>query len=133
MTPEESALQALLGRYSVGPKHLVEPGPSDEQLVLGDGSGGYGIYFERTIQNPVAITQRFFTAYPDVFRGGYFLMGGLMFYEFHARGEEILATVLRAPWEAPIDQIKKEMRLVFLIGLIALPFAPETRGKPLPE
>lgn len=34
MTPEHAALQALLGRYSVGPKHLVEPGPSDEQLAL---------------------------------------------------------------------------------------------------
>ena len=29
-----AALDALLGRYSVGPKHLVEPGPSDEQLAL---------------------------------------------------------------------------------------------------
>ncbi|MDR7331803.1 nitroreductase [Roseateles asaccharophilus] len=26
-------LQALLGRYSVGPKHLVEPGPDDAQLA----------------------------------------------------------------------------------------------------
>lgn len=33
-TPEHAALQALLGRHSVGPKHLVEPGPSDEQLAL---------------------------------------------------------------------------------------------------
>lgn len=32
MIPEP--LQALLTRYSVGPKHLVEPGPSDEQLAL---------------------------------------------------------------------------------------------------
>lgn len=30
----EAALQALLGRYSVGPKHLVEPAPSDEELRL---------------------------------------------------------------------------------------------------
>jgi len=29
-----AALDALLTRYSVGPKHLVEPGPSDEQLAL---------------------------------------------------------------------------------------------------
>jgi len=28
------ALQALLGRYSVGPKHLQEPGPDDAQLAL---------------------------------------------------------------------------------------------------
>ncbi|HEY0956298.1 MAG TPA: nitroreductase family protein [Roseateles sp.] len=27
-------LQSLLDRYSVGPKHLVEPGPGDEQLAL---------------------------------------------------------------------------------------------------
>jgi nitroreductase len=33
-TPQDLALQALLGRYSVGPKHLVEPGPTDEQLAL---------------------------------------------------------------------------------------------------
>ncbi|MDT8999253.1 nitroreductase family protein [Paucibacter sp. APW11] len=32
--PALQALQALLGRYSVGPKHLVEPGPNDEQLAL---------------------------------------------------------------------------------------------------
>jgi hypothetical protein len=25
------------------------------------------------------------------------------------------------------------MSLVFLVGLAALPFAPETKGKPLPE
>lgn len=29
-----AGLDALLTRYSVGPKHLVEPGPSDEQLAL---------------------------------------------------------------------------------------------------
>ncbi|WP_457427838.1 nitroreductase family protein [Roseateles sp. P5_E7] len=29
-----AALDALLGRYSVGPKHLVEPGPDDAQLAL---------------------------------------------------------------------------------------------------
>lgn len=28
------ALDALLTRYSVGPKHLVEPGPNDEELAL---------------------------------------------------------------------------------------------------
>ncbi len=33
MTAPE-ALNVLLTRYSVGPKHLVEPGPSDEQLAL---------------------------------------------------------------------------------------------------
>jgi len=32
MNPE--SLQALLSRYSVGPKHLVEPSPNDEQLAL---------------------------------------------------------------------------------------------------
>ena len=29
-----TVLDALLGRYSVGPKHLVEPGPDDAQLTL---------------------------------------------------------------------------------------------------
>ncbi len=32
--PQDVALQALLSRYSVGPKHLVEPGPSDAHLRL---------------------------------------------------------------------------------------------------
>lgn len=33
MNPPD-ALLALLSRYSVGPKHLAEPGPSDAQLAL---------------------------------------------------------------------------------------------------
>lgn len=32
--PGPQALQALLGRYSVGPRHLVEPAPTDAQLAL---------------------------------------------------------------------------------------------------
>jgi nitroreductase len=34
MTAEKQALQALLSRYSVGPKHLIEPGPSAADLSL---------------------------------------------------------------------------------------------------
>lgn len=34
MSTAAASLDALLGRYSVGPKHLVEPGPTDAQLVL---------------------------------------------------------------------------------------------------
>lgn len=30
----DGVLNALLTRYSVGPKHLVEPGPDDDQLAL---------------------------------------------------------------------------------------------------
>lgn len=33
-SPHPDALQTLLGRYSVGPKHLLEPGPSREELAL---------------------------------------------------------------------------------------------------
>jgi nitroreductase len=33
-SPEALALQALLSRYSIGPKHLVEPGPGDAELAL---------------------------------------------------------------------------------------------------
>jgi nitroreductase len=33
-TPQDLALQAMLSRYSVGPKHLLEPGPSDAELRL---------------------------------------------------------------------------------------------------
>lgn len=32
--PQALALQALLSRYSVGPKHLAEPGPSEDELSL---------------------------------------------------------------------------------------------------
>ena len=31
---ENTSLMQLLGRYSVGPKHLMEPGPSDDELTL---------------------------------------------------------------------------------------------------
>ncbi|MFG6466239.1 nitroreductase family protein [Pelomonas baiyunensis] len=34
MNTAPASLDALLTRYSVGPKHLVEPGPSDAQLAL---------------------------------------------------------------------------------------------------
>lgn len=34
MNAPDPSLQALLHRFSVGPKHLVEPGPSDVQLAL---------------------------------------------------------------------------------------------------
>lgn len=34
MSTAPASLAALLTRYSVGPKHLVEPGPNDEQLAL---------------------------------------------------------------------------------------------------
>lgn len=34
MSPVPPALAALLTRYSVGPKHLTEPGPSDAHLAL---------------------------------------------------------------------------------------------------
>lgn len=34
MTPTPPSLSALLGRYSVGPKHLAAPGPDDAQLAL---------------------------------------------------------------------------------------------------
>ncbi|MCV2354238.1 nitroreductase [Paucibacter sp. B2R-40] len=34
MNDEHKALQALLSRYSVGPKHLAEPGPNQAELSL---------------------------------------------------------------------------------------------------
>lgn len=34
MSTAPASLDALLTRYSVGPKHLVEPGPNDAQLAL---------------------------------------------------------------------------------------------------
>jgi len=36
-------------------------------------------------------------------------------------------------YSEPMRYAGVTMTLVFLIGLLALPFAPETKGKPLPE
>jgi hypothetical protein len=87
----------------------------DDRVFLGGFSGG------------AAASAWLITGYPDVFRGGYFMMGGLMFYQFHSQGEQILPTVLRDPWEAPIDQLKKDMRLVFLIGQRDVYSPPQAR------
>lgn len=39
----------------------------DDALVSSDGEGGYAIAFNTGTQNPLAITRRFFTRYPDQF------------------------------------------------------------------
>ena len=39
----------------------------DSTLVSDDGSGGYGIVYDMTVQNPVDIANRFFSVYPDEF------------------------------------------------------------------
>jgi sugar transport protein len=45
----------------------------------------------------------------------------------------LLTSRVYAGYEEPMRYAGVTMCLVFLIGLAALPFAPETKGKPLPE
>ena len=45
----------------------------------------------------------------------------------------LLTSRVYAGYAEPMRYAGVTMCLVFLIGLAALPFAPETKGKPLPE
>ncbi len=45
----------------------------------------------------------------------------------------LLTSRVYAAYEEPMRYAGMTMCLVFLVGLAALPFAPETKGKPLPE
>lgn len=45
----------------------------------------------------------------------------------------MLTSKVYAGYDEPMRYAGMTMCLVFLLGLIALPFAPETKGKPLPE
>ena len=45
----------------------------------------------------------------------------------------LLTSRVYAGYDEPMRYAGVTMCLVFLIGLAALPFAPETKGKPLPE
>jgi MFS family permease len=45
----------------------------------------------------------------------------------------VLTSKVYADYHEPMRYAGVTMCAVFLIGLLALPFAPETRGKPLPE
>jgi predicted esterase len=71
-------------------------------------------------------------AYPDVFRGGYFLLGG-RFYVTHKTKDGQWETTLErmAPkWKGPLDQIKRDMRLVFMRGENDTLYSPqEDRGQ----
>jgi len=57
-------------------------------------------------------------AYPDVFRGGYFFMGGAFYVPYkNGRGRwEPTVERMTPTWKGPIDQIKREMRLVLMRG-----------------
>jgi MFS family permease len=44
-----------------------------------------------------------------------------------------LTSVVYSGWPEPMRPAGVTMCLIFVLGLMALPFAPETRGKPLPE
>jgi len=45
----------------------------------------------------------------------------------------MLASRVFAGYSEPMRHAGVTMSLVFLVGLVALPFAPETLGRPLPE
>jgi dienelactone hydrolase len=56
--------------------------------------------------------------FPDVFRGGLFLMGGTMYQTFEAEKGRPEPTVMRMTpqWKGPLDEIKKTMPLVLMRG-----------------
>ena len=57
------------------------------------------------------------TAFPDVFKGGYFMMGGVMFYGVRATGPDTFeSTVLAPDWTGDVDDLKKNLRLVIMTG-----------------
>jgi hypothetical protein len=47
----------------------------------------------------------------------------------------MLTSVVFAEYKAPLPlrYAGVSMCAIFLVGLVVIPFAPETRGKPLPE
>src|SRR5688500_16494672 len=92
---------------------------------------GYAIYFPELFPTHLRSTGTSFCYNVGRFVAAF---GGL----FQAA---LIAFFARAPAGTPASALSDDalrsagatMCVVFLIGLIALPFAPETRGKPLPE
>lgn len=70
--------------------------------------------------------------FPDVFRGGYFLMGGRFYMTRRNESGRWDTTVerLTPTWKGPLDQIKKDLRLVLMRGEIDSLYSPaEDRGQ----
>jgi MFS family permease len=89
--------------------------------------GGYAIYFPELFPTRLRSTGVSFCYNVGrlVAASGPYLLGHLT-SEVYGRYRSIDSTL-------PIRYAGVTMCAVFLIGLLALPFAPETRGKPLPE
>ncbi|MCY2962561.1 MAG: MFS transporter [Planctomycetota bacterium] len=87
--------------------------------------GGYAIYFPELFPTRLRSTGTSFCYNVGryVSAAGIFALGLLTSHVFsQAKG-----------YEEPMRWAGVTMSLVFLVGLIALPFAPETKGQPLPE
>src|SRR5438874_6043371 len=56
-------------------------------------------------------------AFPDIFRGGVFLMGGGMFCTVDdGNGRRIATSCPRRPWEGPLENIKQNFPIVMVHG-----------------
>lgn len=84
--------------------------------------GGYAIYFPELFPTRLRSTGTSFCYNVGRFVAalGPFVLGKLMTTVYQHQAE-------------PMRYAGVTMSFVFLLGLVALPFAPETRGKPLPE
>ena len=84
--------------------------------------GGYAIYFPELFPTHLRSTGTSFCYNVGRFVAacGPLTLGALSKYAFHAYAE-------------PMRPAALTMSAIFLVGLLALPFAPETKGKPLPE
>jgi MFS family permease len=84
--------------------------------------GGYAIYFPELFPTGLRSTGTSFCYNVGRFIAaiGPFTLGGLVQYVFAGRPE-------------PMRYSGVAMCLFFFVGLLALPFAPETKGQPLPE
>ncbi|WP_373651492.1 MFS transporter [Schlesneria sp. DSM 10557] len=84
--------------------------------------GGYAIYFPELFPTHLRSTGTSFCYNVGRFvaASGPFALGAFSKFVFHG-------------YEEPMRQAGVTMSAIFLIGLLVLPFAPETKGKPLPE
>jgi MFS family permease len=94
--------------------------------------GGYAIYFPELFPTRLRSTGISFcyNVARYVAAAGPLLLGFLYSRVF---SEELGAGWFGGGFEEPMRYAGVTMCSVFLIGLCALPFAPETKGKPLPE
>ncbi|MCY2953634.1 MAG: hypothetical protein NTU53_16895 [Planctomycetota bacterium] len=78
------------------------------------------------------MASRMVCAFPDVFRGGYFLLGGRFYVTYKNQNGQWETTVERMTpgWKGPLDRIRKDMRLVFMRGEDDTVYSPqEDRGQ----